>query len=63
MFTLWGQKNKWQNKNVQVLYQASFSVKFIPVQLVKENYMTEPRVRVGGTIKLTGQRVLIPEYH
>lgn len=36
---------------------------FIPVQLVKENYMTEPRVRVGGTIKLTGQRVLIPEYH
>lgn len=44
-------KKQVTKQNVQVLFQASVSVRFIPVQLVKENYMNEPRVSVGEAIK------------
>lgn len=46
---------------MQILFQASASVKFVPVQLIKANHMSELRVRVGGAYKITGQGVLIQE--
>lgn len=44
-------------------FQASATIKFVLVQLVKENHIVEPRVRVKQIYKRIGQRVLIPGSH
>lgn len=48
---------------MQVLFQVSASVKFVPVQLAKASHMTAARVRVGGASKMGEQEVFILENH
>lgn len=60
MFAWWGQKSKRGN-NMQVPFQASASVKFVLVQLVKVTHTNAARVRVRGASKMAEQEVFIPE--
>lgn len=46
---------------MQVPFQASASVKFVLIQLVKGTHTNAARVRVRGASKMAEQEVFIPE--
>lgn len=55
VFTSWRQKRKRKSKNVQVLFQLSASVKFVPVQLAKSSDLTELSVRIWEAYRTAEQ--------
>ena len=55
VFISWRQKRKKKGKNIQVLFQLSTSVKFVPVQLAKSSDLTEPSVRIWEAYRTAEQ--------